>query len=102
MSHVRRIVSVVAFVAASVALPTVALGQEAPRTGDEPSPVDRPVRVIYKSQTELDFDPATLTGELVAPSGTLIRAPRQGDFNPMTRFRVDFAAELAASVNEIR
>lgn len=100
MSHVRRIVSVVAFVAAT--LPSVALGQEAPRAGDEPSSVDRPLRVTYKAQTELDFDPATLTGELVAPSGTLIRAPRLGDFNPMTRFRVDFAVELAASVNEIR
>ena len=100
MSHVRRVLSVVAFVAAtSAALPAAALGQEAPRAGDEPSPVDRPVRPIYKAQTELDFDPATLTGELVGPSNTFLLEHKKASFNPMTHVRADFAAELAASVD---
>lgn len=74
-----------------------ALAQAEPQAGEEPAPV-----VVYPEKTELIFDGLGITATGEKPSGVLMLERKRGIFNPLIRLRVDFDAELASSVAEVR
>lgn len=57
--------------------------------------------VVYPEKTELIFDGLGITARGEKPSGVLMLERKRGIFNPLIRLRVDFDAELAASVHEV-
>ena len=58
--------------------------------------------IIYKKQTEIDFEGIEVEGSLVKPQGSLIQERRSISFNPMIRLRNDFNPEMSASINNIK
>ena len=64
---------------------------------EEPSPT-----VVYKKQTEIDFEAVDIEGQLVKPEGTLVQERQEALFNPLIRLRMDWDEEISQSVNEIK
>ena len=58
--------------------------------------------VIYKKQTEIDFEALELEGELVKPQGNLILERKKANFNPLIKLRKDFTIEINQSVGDIQ
>ena len=58
--------------------------------------------IIYKKQTEIDFEGIEVEGALVKPQGSLIQERRSISFNPMIRIRTDFNPEMSTSINNIK
>jgi len=71
---------------------------EAPAMADDD---DEPI-VIYKKQTEIDFEALELEGELVKPQGNLILERKKANFNPLIKLRKDFTIEINQSVGGIQ
>lgn len=58
--------------------------------------------IEYQKRTEIDFDALDITGEMVKPEGSLIVERSTAKFNPLIELRLDWDAEMAASVREIK
>ena len=58
-------------------------------------------KVVYKKQTEIDFEAIELEGELVKPLGEFSIEKRKASFNPLITVRKDFNKEMSDSVMEI-
>ncbi len=58
--------------------------------------------VRYQAVTELTYDDVELTGELQRPANQLVLERRRATFNPLVQLRVDFDAEMAESVDQVR
>ena len=69
--------------------------------GPDDGPSDGP-KVVYKKQTEIDFEAIELQGELVKPLGSFIIEKRKATFNPFIELRKDFDEEMSQSVAEIK
>ena len=59
-------------------------------------------KVIYKKETEIDFEALEIEGELVKPQGNLILERKRANFNPLIRLKQDFNAEIKQSVGDIQ
>ena len=57
--------------------------------------------IVYKKQTEIDFEALELEGELVKPQGALLLERRKAHFNPLIKLRKDFNLEMSQSVEDI-
>jgi len=64
---------------------------------EEPSPT-----VVYKKQTEIDFEAVDIAGQLVKPEGVLTQERVSATFNPLIKLRMDWDEEISQSVNEIK
>ena len=64
---------------------------------EEPTPI-----IVYKQQTEIDFEAIDIEGELVKPEGILTTERVTATFNPLIRLRMDWDEEITNSVNEIK
>ena len=64
---------------------------------EEPSPV-----IVYKQETEIDFEAIDIEGELVKPEGFLTTERVSATFNPLIKLRMDWDEEISQSVNEIK
>lgn len=69
--------------------------------GPDDSPSDGP-KIVYKKQTEIDFEAIELEGELVKPLGSFTIEKRKVTFNPFIELRKDFDEEMSQSVAEIK
>jgi len=58
--------------------------------------------IEYQKRTEIDFDALDITGEMVKPEGSLIVERSTARFNPLIELRLDWNAEMSASVKEIK
>ena len=58
-------------------------------------------KVVYKKETEIDFEALELEGELVKPQGALLLERRKAHFNPLIKLRKDWDTEMKASVTDI-
>ena len=76
-------------------LSSIALGNEV----DSNSSKD--AKIIYKKETEIDFEALELEGELVKPQRALLLERRRATFNPLIRLRSDFNEDMKQSVNGI-
>ena len=59
-------------------------------------------RVIYKKETEIDFEGLEVEGELVKPQGALLLERKKASFNPLIKLRSNFDIEMSQSVNDIK
>ena len=64
---------------------------------EEPTPI-----IVYKQETEIDFEGVEIAGELVRPQGSLILDRKRAQFNSMIKLRTDFDDEMDKSVDEIK
>ena len=64
---------------------------------EEPTPI-----IVYKQETEIDFEAIDIEGELVKPEGILTTDRVSATFNPLIRLRMDWDEEISQSVNEIK
>ena len=58
--------------------------------------------IVYKQETEIDFEAIDIEGELVKPEGILTTDRVSATFNPLIRLRMDWDEEISQSVNEIK
>ena len=58
--------------------------------------------VVYKKQTEIDFEALELEGELVKPQGALLLERKRANFNPLIKLRKDFDFEMQESTKDIQ
>ena len=83
---------------------TISAQVEAPQVRVEVAsapPRDEGGQVVYRQQTELDFDSVQIEGELTKPQGQLLYDRQQANFAPMVDLRTDFDGELAASTSDL-
>tara|TARA_R110000824_G_C15227084_1_gene678106 strand:+ start:5039 stop:5269 length:231 start_codon:yes stop_codon:yes gene_type:complete len=59
-------------------------------------------KIVYKKQTEIDFEAIELQGELVKPLGNFTIEKRKATFNPFIELRKDFDEEMSQSIAEIK
>ena len=59
-------------------------------------------KIVYKKQTEIDFEAIELEGELVKPLGNLSIEKRKASFNPLITLRKDFNKEMGDSILEVK
>ena len=58
-------------------------------------------KIVYKKETEIDFEAVELEGELVKPLGNLSIEKRKAAFNPLITLRKDFNEEMKESIKVI-
>ena len=59
-------------------------------------------RVVYKKETEIDFEGLEVEGELVKPQGALLLERKKASFNPLIKLRSNFDIEMSQSINDIK
>lgn len=59
-------------------------------------------KVIYKKETEIDFEGIEIEGQMVKPNGTIITDRTGATFNPLIQLRLDFSNEMTQSIKEIK
>ena len=59
-------------------------------------------KIVYKSETTIDFEALDIEGQLVKPLGDIITERQKAAFNPLIKLRTDFNPEMRNSVNEIK
>ena len=64
---------------------------------EEPTPI-----IVYKQETEIDFEAIDIEGQLVKPEGILTTERVSATFNPLIRLRMDWDEEISQSVSEIK
>jgi len=64
---------------------------------DEPKP-----QIVYKQETEIDFEGLEIEGELLRPHGAIIQERKGAAFNPLIQLRTDFNQEMSQSVSTIK
>ena len=63
----------------------------------EPKP-----QVIYKKETEIDFEGFEIEGQLIKPHGAVVTDRKGAGFNPLIQLRMDFAQEMSQSINDVK
>jgi len=58
-------------------------------------------KVVYKKQTEIDFEALELEGQLLKPQGALLLERKRATFNPLITLRTDFNEEMKDSIKVI-
>lgn len=59
-------------------------------------------KIVYKQQTEIDFEGLDILGEMVKPQGALINERQRTAFNPLIQLRTDWNQEITDSVRTIK
>lgn len=59
-------------------------------------------KIVYKKETEIDFEGLEIEGELFKPSGAIINERKPAPFNPLIQLRTDFQVEMKQSVIDIK
>ena len=59
-------------------------------------------KVIYKKETEIDFESLEIEGQLHKPHGAAILERTGAVFNPLIQLRIDFNTEMSQSVTNIK
>jgi hypothetical protein len=58
--------------------------------------------VVYKKETEIDFEAVDIEGNLKKPQGTLISENDRAIFNPLIQIRTNWNVEMTRSLNDIQ
>ena len=59
-------------------------------------------KVVYRSQTEIDFEDLEIEGVLQKPQSALVLERKKANFNPLIKLRTDWSEEITQSVDEIK
>ncbi len=57
--------------------------------------------VVYRQQTEIDFEDVQVEGQLAKPQGQLLLDRQQAQYDPMIQLRTDFDGEIADSTSDL-
>lgn len=60
------------------------------------------LEIIYKEQTEIDFEEVEIEGNTIKPHGALIQERKGTAFNPLIELRLDFKVEMSQSISDIK
>lgn len=82
-----------------LSLAGIAHGQEAPE-GDLVQDPENP-GVVYKKQTEYDFEDDVVEGSFVRPEGEYLDARRRARYTSLIRIRENFVPEMLKSAEDI-
>ena len=58
--------------------------------------------VVYKQQTEIDFEGLEIEGQMFKPHGAVIQERKGAAFNPLIQLRTNFQVEMSQSVADIK
>ena len=58
-------------------------------------------KIVYKKETEIDFEALELEGQLLKPQGALLLERRKASFNPLITLRKDFNKEMKESIKAV-
>jgi hypothetical protein len=58
--------------------------------------------VVYKKETEIDFEAVDIEGQLKKPQGSLISENHRAIFNPLISIREEWNNEMLESLNHIQ
>ena len=83
-------------VCAFLGLPGIALAQPGGADADANDP-----GVVYKQNTEYDFEDDLVEGSFVRPEGDYLDARRRGRYNSLIRIRENFVPEMLKSAEDI-
>lgn len=87
-----------ALIIAATLVPCLAWGQQ-------PSPAAIPIEgtdgVVYKKNTEYDFEDDNIEGSFVRPEGEYLDARRRARYSSLIRVRKDFIPEMLKSAEDI-
>ncbi len=70
--------------------------------GDDPTWDDDAKKVVYKRQTEIDFEELEIEGVLQRPQSALVLERKKASFNPLVKLRTDWNVEIEESVDSIK
>ena len=88
--------------AALVAAPSLASAQEEVEPGDENYIVDpNDSGVVYRKQTEYDFEDDVVEGSFVRPEGEYLVSRRRARHSSLIRIRENFVPEMLKSAEDI-
>ena len=59
-------------------------------------------QVVYKKETEIDFEGVEVEGQMIKPHGSVITDRKVAAFNPLIQLRTDFQPEMRQSVNDVK
>jgi hypothetical protein len=59
-------------------------------------------KIVYKKETQIDFEGLEIEGELIKPTGATINERKPAPFNPLIELRTDFNVEIKQSVETIK
>lgn len=87
---------------ALIALPSLASAQEEVEPGDENYIVDpNDEGVVYRRQTEYDFEDDVVEGSFVRPEGEYLDSRRRARHSSLIRIRENFVPEMLKSAEDI-
>ena len=79
-------------------VPAVAWGQQ---PAPIPATTDDASGVVYKKNTEYDFEDDNIEGSFVRPEGEYLDARRRARYSSLIRVRKDFIPEMLKSAEDI-
>ena len=94
-----RIRSFFAGIVVGLAFPVAASAQQAPPSATTPN-TEAP-GVVYKKNTEYDFEDDLVEGSFVRPEGEYLDARRRARYSSLIRVRKDFIPEMLKSAEDI-
>ena len=59
-------------------------------------------KVVYKKETEIDFESVEIEGQIKKPQQALIVEKTRAIFNPLIQIRESWANEMTTSLNQIQ
>jgi hypothetical protein len=59
-------------------------------------------KVVYRSETTIDFEELEIEGVLQRPQSQLILERKKASFNPLIKLRTDWDDKLEESVDEVK
>ena len=63
---------------------------------------EQETKVVYKQQTEIDFEGLEIEGQMLKPHGAVIQERKGAAFNPLIQLRTNFQVEMSQSVADIK
>lgn len=83
-------------------LTSVAAAQDAlPEAGDATGNASGDGDVVYKKETQYDFEDDQIDGALVKPDGALVGGELHGKTSSLIKIRQDFIPEMLKSVEDL-
>ena len=58
--------------------------------------------VVYKKETEIDFEGVEVEGQMIKPHGTVITDRKVAAFYPVIQLLTNFQPEMRQSVNDVK
>ena len=96
----KRFFGIALFGALLFVLPTTVMAQDGPTAGEATGGTGGG-DVVYKKETNYDFEGDDVEGALVKPDGEGVKGEKHGKTSSLLKIRSDFIPEMLKSVEDI-